>query len=72
MTTEPTHTTVRGVDPDLWRALKVEAARQRKTRGELLNEILSAALLAERTGLDLDESASCSICSRALTAAPGG
>lgn len=44
MTAELTHTTVRGVDPALWRALKVEAARQGKTRGELLNEILQAAL----------------------------
>lgn len=46
MTTDPTHWTVRGVDPDLWRLLKVEAARQGKTRGELLNEILRAELVA--------------------------
>ncbi len=36
----PTHITVRGVDPDLWRCFRAEAVKRGVSAGRLLNDLL--------------------------------
>lgn len=35
---------IRGVDPELWHRVRVEALKRKQTAGEMLNEILAAWL----------------------------
>ncbi len=40
MTAHPAMTAIRGVDPDLWHQVRVEALMRKLTAGDMLNEIL--------------------------------
>lgn len=47
-TKRPAPLMIRGLDPDLWHEVRVEAVKRRLTVGALLNEILCAWLAASR------------------------
>jgi hypothetical protein len=49
VTDRPAPLMIRGVDPDLWHAVRVEALKRKLTAGEMLNEILRAWLEREIT-----------------------
>lgn len=45
----PTLQAVRGVDPDLWRDVRLEALKRRLTMGQILTEILREWLARQAT-----------------------
>jgi hypothetical protein len=49
VTDRPAPLMIRGVDPDLGHAVRVEALKRKLTAGEMLNEILRAWLEREIT-----------------------
>lgn len=51
MTGRPPPLMIRGVDPDLWRAVRVEALKRKQAAGELLNEVLREWLKRARSGV---------------------